>query len=573
MKYLATTLMAAAVLFGACLSPLQAAEPKPIAALAVASYNDLVSDVNFVGGLADQPNLGAAADGFIALATQFKGLAGIDKTRPIGAIIQAAGEGESAGDDIAGYVCVPITNFKQALGLLKLFNDVESEDGVYKLTPKDSGKTTYVKDLGTWAYISDKAESLAHVVADPLKALGGMEKNYIVSGRVFLGNVPDALREKFLAGLKEGIEKEAHNKKDDESDEQFAQRKKFLEKVEAYVTRVAGDLDQIHFGWGLDRAAEKTYLDLSVTAKPDTKTAEEMATASQAETNFANFRMADAATVWAIASPIPEAKQEIATSLLEVIRGQALGHIGKDAPESERDAHKEIVGEGFELLTKIIKSGRIDAVVTGLLSHDSATGLGAFYVADGDLFDKFVHSIVKGIKSEHPKVDQFVKLDAETVEGHKVHIITIPIPEDFDGRENLVKLIGEKLIVVIAVGKDNVYVGAGRDVGDKLKKAAVASGQTGPKSVPPVSISYAIQPIAGAVAELGKPGERPVAQMAVAELKKTPGEDHVSLTARSITNGTQVRLEVEKGVLRLAGHAAVMATGGKAAPAEKGDEK
>ncbi len=143
MKYLATTLMAAAVLFGACLS--QAAEPKPIAALAVASYNDLIGDVNFVGALADQPNFGAAADGVIALATQFKGLAGIDKTRPFGAIIQAAGEGENVGGDIAGYVCVPITNFKQALGLLKLFNNVESEDGVYKLTPKDGGKTTYVK--------------------------------------------------------------------------------------------------------------------------------------------------------------------------------------------------------------------------------------------------------------------------------------------------------------------------------------------------------------------------------------------------------------------------------------------
>ena len=207
MKYLATTLMAAAVLFGACLS--QAAEPKPIAALAVASYNDLISNVNFVGALADQPNFGTAADGVIALATQFKGLAGIDKTRPFGAIIQAAGEGENVGGDIAGYVCVPITNFKQALGLLKLFNNVESEDGVYKLTPKDGGKTTYVKDSASGPASPTRPNRWPSVVADPLKVLGGLEKNYIVSGRIFLGNVPDSLREKFMAGLKEGFAKGA----------------------------------------------------------------------------------------------------------------------------------------------------------------------------------------------------------------------------------------------------------------------------------------------------------------------------------------------------------------------------
>ena len=49
-------------------------------------------------------------------------------------------------------------------------------------------------------------------------------------------------------------------------------------------------------------------------------------------------------------------------------------------------------------------------------------------------------------------------------------------------------------------------------------------GPDGQQSVPPVSISYAMQPIANAVAELGKPDERPMAQMAVAELKKSPGE-------------------------------------------------
>ena len=337
------------------------------------------------------------------------------------------------------------------------------------------------------------------------------------------------------------------------------------------MTRVAGELDQIDIGWGLDRKAGNVFLDLSVTAKPDTKTAEEMAAAADAETNFADFRMADAASLWAIASPIPEAKQELAASVIEAVRGKAMNQI-KTFPHNMRETEKQVASDVLDLIAKIVKSGRVDGVMTGLLTPDSATGLGAFYVADGELFDKIVHTIVKANEKEHPELAQYVKLDAETVEGHKIHIVSIPIPADAKNRETVVKLIGEKLDIVIAVGKENVYVGAGRDAGEKLKKVAEASAKTGPKTVPPLCICYAIGPIADVVAEVGKPHERDMAKMAVAELKKTPGKDHVSLTERPIANGVQLRLEVQQGLLRLAGRAVGMQTEGKHAPAKPSSE-
>ena len=57
-------------------------ETKPIAAVAVKSYDELVSNIKFVGGLADKPELGSEFEGLIAMGTQGKGLAGIDKSRP-----------------------------------------------------------------------------------------------------------------------------------------------------------------------------------------------------------------------------------------------------------------------------------------------------------------------------------------------------------------------------------------------------------------------------------------------------------------------------------------------------------
>ena len=352
MKKCVSMFLAAAAVFAAGLSRAGAADVKPIAALAVASYDDLIGDINFVGKLVDRPQLGAGIDGLVALVTQGKGLAGVDKARPFGAIVQASGE-----DDISGYVFLPINDFKAALDLLKLYSTVEDQGGVYKLTPKDGSKVNYVKQHDTWACFSDKAESLAHIAGDPLTMIHGMEKNYIVAGRIFLADAPDALRKKFLTGLKEGFAKEANNKKDDENDEQFALRKKFMKQTEAYIARVAGDLDQINFGWGLDRKAAKTYFDFGLTAKSDTETAKEMAMDAECKTNFAGFRVPGAAALYAVAAPIPVAKQQVAGSLIELARSHALSEIDKNQPEDKRATVKETAGNVFDLLTKIVKSG------------------------------------------------------------------------------------------------------------------------------------------------------------------------------------------------------------------------
>ena len=199
MRKIVSMFMAVAVVFGMGLSPSGAAETKPMAALAVASYNDLVSDVNFVGSLVGRPQLGGAMEGLLAMVTQGKGLAGVDKTRPWGLIVQASGE-----EDITAYVFVPVTDFKKALGLLELYNTVDSEGGVYKLTPKDGKRRSTSSSRGIGPSLPKSRRCSPIAAADPLALLGNLKKDYVVGGRIFLANVPEGLREKSIRGLKAG---------------------------------------------------------------------------------------------------------------------------------------------------------------------------------------------------------------------------------------------------------------------------------------------------------------------------------------------------------------------------------
>ena len=547
MKKIESMCMAVAVVFGMGLSPSPAAEPKPIAVLAVASYNDLISDVNFAGSLVERPQLGATIEGLLAMVTQGKGLAGVDRTRPWGVIIQAGGE-----KNFTGYAFLPVTDFKEALGLLKLYFTVDSGDGIYKLTPTSGEKVSYVKQQGAWAMFADKPEVLAQASGDPLAAAGKLEKDFIVAGRLFLANVPAELREKFLSQVKQGLQ-QAAARHGDESSEVHAGRQKLIDLAEPYLTRVLNELDQVVFSWGLDRTAEKVSADVSVTAKPGTKTAEEMGLAAKAMTNLTGFQIPGAALTAAWAGTMPAAKREIASSLIEFLRGKGLADIEKKMPESRRASTKEAINDGADLLQKIVKSGHVDGADTLLFGSSGATGLLAGYVADGALLDKILHTVAKAVVEEHPEAAQFVQLDAEKSDSINFHKISIPIPKDAKNREILVQLVGEKFDFVIGVGQETAYLAMGRDAMASLKTAIDASTRAGAKAVLPLEFSMAMKPLVAFAATAGKAKDRQNAAMSEAELEKTPGKDHIGLTVRPISNGVQVRLEVEQGVLRLFG--------------------
>jgi hypothetical protein len=550
MQKIVSTFLAFTVVFGLSLAPIRAAETKPIAALAVTSYNNLLEDVNFVGKLIDRPQTGPGLEALLTIFTQGRGLAGVDKTRPAGVIVLANGD-----EDPAHYVFVPVTKFKDTLGLLKLWYTAESENGIYKLTPKDGKQNVYLKHQGAWAFLSDKAETLAHTDANPLSVLGDLNKGYILAGRVFLANVPDGLRDKFLAQIKENAEKESAQK-DGESDEEHASRKKVSDQIEAYAARVLSELDEVAMSWNLDRDAEKVSLDFSVTARPGSLTAEEMDLAAKSTTKFSGFR-APAALNAALASPIPAAKQQIAASLIEAVRGKFLSEVEKHQPAEKKEGAKGVVNEIGDLLQKIVKSGHVDGAATVLLKPNAATALVGGYIADGAALDKILHTIAAAFITDHPEVEQFVKLDAEKVHSINFHKISIPIPESADNHDAVVQMIGEHLDIVIGVGQESAYLAAGRNALPALKKAIEGSARAGAKSVSPVDISLAVEPVASMTAAVGKPDDRPKAAWAETELKKLPGKDHVSLSIRPISNGVQAHLEVEQGLVRLAGRMVV----------------
>lgn len=528
----------------------QAETLKPVAVVSLAEYDELMGDVKFVGKISDRPELGTALEGMLSLMTGGRGLEGLDKSKPVGVIIQAEGEKLHA----CGFL--PVTSLKKLLEVVEpLVGQItEAGDGVFEVKT-DDGKTLYVKEKGPgWAIVCDNKKALAAAPADPMTVVGKLNKKYDVAVRIFAQNIPEKFRQKAIEELKEGAERELHQRPG-EDDLEYALRKKLTKQMVHWAVAAVNELDQISLGWALDHEAETVYLDVSATVLPDTPSAKTLAAWGKAKTKFAGFQVPGAAVTYNWLSVLPAGDVAVFAEAIDTIKPKAMAEIDRKAKnDAEARLQKELLGGLLDVAQKTIASGRSDSAVSVMLAPKAVTLVAAGYVADGPTIDKTIKRLAEVARAEHPDfVNQVVKLDADKCQEVNLHTVSIPIPADQPDREKLVKLIGETLEVVVGVGRQSVYVSAGRDAMKTLKEAIKRSSDEAKPGVP-VKLSVALGPIARFVAEVGEvAGQRENAAKAVAALEKMSGADHINLQISPIQRGVRLRLELEPDVVKLIG--------------------
>ncbi len=192
-------LLAFALLASLCFTltaPAAEREPKPLVVLSLSSYDQAKEDpagMQFVG---ESPDMPTWLSGLFQLYSQGKDLAGIDSSRPWGAVIQL-------GDELSAYAFIPVSDPETLLS--ELYEHVESTEdiggGIYRVTGTDSQKHLYAKLLGDWIIVGQSAKCLAHVVQQPTTLLDGLDQKYDVALRLTVKNVPADKGQKLLAHL------------------------------------------------------------------------------------------------------------------------------------------------------------------------------------------------------------------------------------------------------------------------------------------------------------------------------------------------------------------------------------
>jgi len=549
-KAVSLTLVAALALGLLLLRPALADSPKaakPVIVVSLASYDELMGDLKFVGDLADHPDLDKNVEAVLKLFTKGRGLVGVDKQRPCGAVI-AIGDGKPTG-----YGFMPVTDLKELLTLLENLGHESRDagDGIIEIDTKQENKRLFVRQKEGWAFLADKPEALADTADDPAQLIAGLPEQYDWAVRLNVCNVPEECRQKLVERLKKRARRDLKRMKGTEEEKTIA--KMVARKIVRVIDAATDEIEQITLGCALDHNAKTASLEVTVTALEGTGAAKQFAELKQAKTSFAGFQLPGAALSGGAAFQSLVVSAEEATAFFNAVQAAAFKHVeAKIQSEEDLKGAKEFISGMLGVASETVASGRVDRRGSLVLKPDAVTLVAGRYVADGPKLEQTLGLLVEAARKKHPDaVDKLLKPNAEECKGIKLHVVSIPIPDQCKDRDKAVRLVGENLEVVVGIGEQCVCCAAGKDALNTLKQAIEQSDPEGQQADPPVQFSVSLGQVADFIAEVAKEKDKPTVEKIAALLKENPDKDHVTAVATPIERGVKCRLELEQGVLKL----------------------
>lgn len=521
-----TTTLSGVALLMALAFPSLAAEPAVV--VSVKSFNELLTDSQYLGNVIQQPLLGAALPGVVAQMTGGKGLKGLDATRPIGAYLTMTPEGQPK--DFV--VFVPVTSQKTFADTLAsiLPNPTTENDFTQYQIPNNP--------IPVFARHGSKHFLFAQS-PDALKETPNLDKlvksNSDIAIELDLTKISDGLKEQFLAQTEAQAAATASNNIAASEAERRGEELGRGIAMSAF-RRLLMDGDRLNVGFSIDAKAKFVSLDLGFTSKSGTTLSQACAGYAKTESPFASATSKQTIGSLLISTPLSKDAQDIFRLMLEEGEksGVAAAESDTNLKEADRKGVVEVLKRVTGMLRQSIDRGRLDqAVIVNTGAAGKLQVLAAMKVAKGKELGKVFEDVIR----KDAKNAQ-IKLGVADVKGARVH--AIPLPPDSDREKHL--------------GTGPAHLGFGEDsvvltLGDDSLAAAKTSFEARPAAAKraPISLRVTLSKLLPLAEDAGPQ---------VLELGKTAfenGNDEIALEVTSQPNGAAMRIEIQEGVLRLLG--------------------
>jgi len=528
----------------------RAADVELVGMASVASYDQMRENLDLMAEMAGRPGLGQGADGLLVLLTGGNGLKGIDKTRPMGVLVG------TDGHEVGGCLFIPVTDFEAMISVVKRMakNKVSDHgDGLWEIEMRK--QSVYVQETHPgWAFLVKDREVLQHVPADPAAALEGINKRYDIAMRLRPARLPEHVRDDIADKLEKHADKHAERRHGrhghDEGDR--AARRIVMRHIRNQLCTLAGDLETVTIGMKLDHETKNWTMDIDLVCKQGSKSADFLAAAAETKTNFGGFRLPGATfNMRGTGRQVPLPGNQL-EDVFDIMRKKIHEKLKRKlkAEEDQEDA-MELIDDALRVVRKTKAAGWDDQALSVRLDPVAVTMIAGRFVADGPKLEKVVKEAVEEVGERCDKVEEYVTLDVDTCEGVNLHQIEIPLDEcEHKKAENLKKLFGDRLVIVLGFGPEATYVSVGIDAMQSLKRALRKSARKADKIVPPMVAIFDLGQFAESaqhcpVKRVRKKGERIAEQ-----LEKADGDDRARLVVKSRPHGLRIRLVLEEGVLR-----------------------
>lgn len=536
-------LVAAALATAPLLGAASAAEPAVVAVVALDGYADLKKQIGWFGERVGNPTLAALAESFVMMATQFKGLAGLDVSRPAGVIVTAAGDVPV----IHGYV--PVKDLGRLLETLQGVIGPAEQAGGKRVVAVPGGPPLEITEADGWAIISPQGSPPGAANAEQL--IASVADAYSLGAKLFPAQMPEGMRAQVKAAIEQGAAMAAEQGPPVDA-----------AAVDAMVESLA-ETESIALGLAIDMQREKVFVESRTVMVPDSPAATVWETAGRAGNALALPAGGDGKPA-AIRAHHAQAVSPAARPALEATLAQVLP-AGSGDPATDA-----IFGLVQDLVGAMLDAGGLEAALavdTTAARPDAllpAVTLAA-RIEDGPALEKQVKKRF-GEEGSLP-AEVKVAFDAGKAAGANLHQITIDV-----SRLPAADQIGDTLAATLAVTADRVYLLLGGDVAKRVA-AAVAAGAEADQANKPISgIELAVPALMAYAGEVSKAGDEPMAKVLADVARQAADKPNplVQLLVRPIERGVAMRLSAEAGAIETIAAAITAQTPGGLAPAGGG---
>jgi hypothetical protein len=534
-----------ALLLGAVRAPAQ--EVQPLVVVSFPSVQEVLKDIDYLGSLGGQQNLGQAIEG--AMLIFAGGLRGVDRSKPCGLAVGFD------GSDFPAVAFVPVTDFGQVIALVEQFTGEKARDGGNGVREISFGSNVfYARSQNGWAYIARDAQHLQRFTGDPLKLLGDLAKQYDIAASVHVQSIPEPFRQLALAGLEQGV-RDSLRQEEGESDEAFQQRKQLVEEQVQQLRTLLDELDQITLGLSIDRDQRKAFLDLSLTAKPDGDLAAEFATWSELTCSVAGFDMRGAIASLILAGKLSEQDKQAGPEAMQIAKQQLAATLEaqRGMTRAQRRVLEQLLGALMDEWAAAIETGTLQQVDVGAaaVAQDGKLVLAAALTVGNDR--SLEEKVLKALNEARGAATRFqVQRNAANVGGVRLHHVRYPLD---DADENFRKLFGNAPVATLGFGNGLAYMAFGEKTTEVLSTIILESRSRNADKFGPLQVTISASELLRLAADLEP--DNPMIRNLLLSVQGAEN-DRVRLLGNAIPNGMRIRLEAEESVLKLVGEAVRM---------------
>ncbi|MFN7734146.1 MAG: hypothetical protein ACK5OB_19770 [Pirellula sp.] len=505
-------------------------EGDEVVTVAIAPLDRLLPNINHVMRL-----VGAGAQGAIVNQAVNGYTSGLDRSRPIGALV-ALGE---SGIPVS-VAALPISDLEEFLQGLELFGEPEDlGEGLYSMTL--GANTVFAQYSAPWLFVSSSEESLEEVSVEAADRLNALSAKHDLLVEVNVQNIPDDLVDLITSNMRSGFEQTMQAQSEEMTEEELEATRASGEQMMENMEEIFESTEKFVVGLAIRPKDKVVALDFGTLFVDGSRYAKQLSDLKNAKASLAGLIKDDSMMTLKTFGIVAQEDMAQVENSLDTATKAAFKSIDESAKSSaDAEKAKEYIKRLVKLITESGRQGQLEGAIN-VTTNPSLNIVAALSVADGKQVEALAADLAKDVGTSNTSIQ--VQLMTGKQGSVNLHKVAVTLPEEAD--DSARKVWGDVVNISIGTAPKAVYLAVGKNSDAALKSAIDGVAANPTSKAESVKMRLDLTQLLNFIQSIES---NPVVDGMLSAL--SDDDDQIQIDSQVIERGAMNRLTIQEGVLK-----------------------